>query len=81
MRGRWVVLKSLGHYVQECMSFLNEMRLTEEAKKLLAANLAAAIPQLGPRHVGGVVGIIQAGMPSVGAGTDEIEAGLSALDK
>ena len=32
LRGRWVVLKSLEHYVQECMSFLNELKLTEESK-------------------------------------------------
>ena len=35
LRGRWVVLKSLEHYVQECWCFLNEMKLTEEAKVMI----------------------------------------------
>ena len=35
LRGRWVIQKSLEHYVQECMAFLNELRLSQQARGLV----------------------------------------------
>ena len=73
LRGRWVVLKSLEHYVQECMSFLNEMRLTEDAKKLIeqfSAWLPAVIRAKG-RSLAGFARQVPKPMPLAGLPVDE----------
>jgi hypothetical protein len=44
LRGRWVVMKSLEHYIQECLSFLNEMKLTPGARVKIAQMSSALQP-------------------------------------
>ena len=68
LRGRWVVLKSLVHYVLECMSFLNEMRLTEEAKKLIGqfAAWVPAVIQAKGRSLRGLTRPVPRPMPLAG---------------
>ena len=66
--GRWLVLKSLEHYVQECMSFLHEMRLMEEAKKLIGQSAAwvPAVIQAKGRNLKGHAGPVPRPMPLAG---------------
>jgi hypothetical protein len=46
LRGRWAVMKSLEHYVQECMAFLNETKLSAAARDKIQQMSAAMRPLL-----------------------------------